>query len=97
MEKLGTKIMFMIPSFSKMEMSFDEAVNIIKGRANGDLLEGMKSVDRMWKMHCDSQNAFFKGEIDEMIYGDDEEFFEHWCYETNAYNVVFENMSKLFV
>ena len=28
---------------------------------------------------------------------DDEDFFDHWAYECNAYNVVFEGMSKLFV
>ena len=31
-----------------------------------------------------------------MIYGDDDDFFEHWCYECTAYNIVFEGMGKLF-
>ena len=27
---------------------------------------------------------------------DDSDFYEHWIYEVNAYNIVFEGMSKLF-
>ena len=27
---------------------------------------------------------------------DDDDFFDVWVYEVNAYNVVFEGMSKLF-
>ena len=77
--------MFRIPNFYEMnDMSFDEAARIISGRANGDLLEGMKSMNRLWEDYCASDDQ------------DDDEFFETWEYEVNAYNVVFENMSKLF-
>ena len=88
--------MFRIPSFYVDVPKWDDAVTTIKGRANGDLLAGMEQMNKIWKQHCDSQNAYYKGETDEMIYGDDDDFFDHWSYEVNAYNVVFEGMSKLF-
>lgn len=76
--------MFRIPSFNEMTLSFDEAANIIKGRANGDLLKGMESMNKLWEDYCASDDQ------------DDDEFFDNWQYEVNAYNVVFEGMSKLF-
>ena len=76
--------MFRIPDFYQDAPSFEEAVETIKRRADGDLLEGMKSMDRLWEEYVASDDQ------------DDDEFFANWCYETNAYNVVFENMSKLF-
>lgn len=88
--------MFRIPNFYVETPKWDEAVATIKGRANGDLLAGMEQMNKIWKQHCDSQTAYYKGETDEMIYGDDDDFFDHWAYECNAYNVVFEGMGKLF-
>jgi hypothetical protein len=77
--------MFRIPPFNEIEnMSFDEAARIISNRAGGDLLEGMKSMDRLWSDYIASDDQ------------DDDEFFDTWEYEVNAYNVVFEGMSKLF-
>ena len=88
--------MFRIPEFFEVPMTFDEAAKIIKGRANGDLLAGMEYMNGVWDRYLADQNAFYKGEKDEMIYGDDEDFYDHWCYECSAYNIVFEGMSKLF-
>ena len=76
--------MFRIPSFYVDPMSFDESADIISRRGNGDLLEGMKSMNRLWAEYIASDDQ------------DDNEFFSNWCYEVNAYNVVFEGMSKLF-
>ena len=78
--------MFHIPHFYQENFDFDFAVQIIKGRANGDLLEGMKSMNKLWEEYIALPG-------DEQ---DDDEFYSNWCYEVNAYNVVFENMSKLF-
>jgi len=89
--------MFRMNDFHVVEgMTWDEAVRIIKGRANDNLLEGMEYMNDVWNRYVDDQNAFYKGEKDEMIYGDDDDFFEHWCYECTAYNIVFEGMGKLF-
>ena len=87
--------MFAIPDFYIDTPTWEDAVRTIKGRGNGDLLEGMKSMDRIWEEYLDEERAFNAGERDYKTYGDDMDFFEHWCYETNAYNVVFENMSAL--
>ena len=53
-------------------------------------------MNAVWEDYLADQNAFYNGEQDEMMYGDDDDFFEHWGYECSAYNVVFEGMSKLF-
>jgi hypothetical protein len=78
--------MFRIPSFYVDPMSFEESAKIIANRANGDLLQGMKSMDQLWEDYI-----ALPGEEQ-----DDDQFFRDWFYEVNAYNVVFEGMAKLF-
>jgi hypothetical protein len=80
----GESEMFRIPAYNEMELTFDEAVKIMKGRANGDLLEGLQSMDSLWADYIKSDDQ------------NDEEFFDNWQYEVNAYNVVVENMRPLF-
>lgn len=80
--------MFRIPSFYVDAPEFAEAVATMTRRGNGDLLAGMKSMDKLWEEYC-------AGELAD-CYEDDSDFFYTWSYETNAYNVVFENMAKLF-
>ena len=77
--------MFRIPEFHKMEMTFEEAKGVLT--INNSLIEGMEHVDAMWEKHCS----------DDTIYEDDDDFYEHWVYEVNAYNKVFETMKPLFV
>ena len=77
--------MFRIPNFHKMEMTFEEAKGVLT--INNSLIDGMEHVDAMWEKHCS----------DETIYEDDDDFYEHWVYEVNAYNKVFETMKPLFV
>ena len=77
--------MFRIPNFAKMEMTFEEAKGVLT--TNNSLIEGMEHVDAMWEKHCS----------DDTIYEDDDDFYEHWVYEVNAYNKVFETMKPLFV
>tara|TARA_B110000503_G_scaffold14238_1_gene19448 strand:- start:1024 stop:1305 length:282 start_codon:yes stop_codon:yes gene_type:complete len=88
--------MFRIPSFHQEEFTFEDAVGIMTSHGRGDLLEGMNSMDRIWSEYCASQTAYDKGTVDEMMFADDDDFYSHYSYETNAFNVVFENMSKLF-
>ena len=83
--------MFRIPHFYEETFTFDDAVAIMTGHGRGDLLEGMQAMDRAWEEYLASQgkeNARFE---------EDDDFYEHYCYEVNAYNVVFENMRPLFV
>ena len=77
--------MFRIPNFHKMEMTFEEAKGVLT--INDSLIDGMEHVDAMWEKHCS----------DDTIYEDDDDFYEHWVYELNAYNKVFETMKPLFV
>ena len=76
--------MFRIPDFYELELSFEDAVGVMTRYGRGDLLEGMKALDRVWTEHCANPEC------------DDDDLFSNWCYEFNAYNVVFEGMSKLF-
>ena len=76
--------MFRIPSFNQMEMTWDEAVATIQGRGNGNLLNGMEEMNRIWNDHCEEG-------LDT-----DDDFFDNWVYEVNAYNVVFAGFNKLF-
>ena len=90
--------MFRIPSFYEMpEMTFAEATKLIERlTVGGGLLEGMEYMNNQWDKYLDEEDAFYKGDIDQKTFGDDEDFYAHWQYEVNAFNVVFENMSKLF-
>jgi hypothetical protein len=78
--------MFRIPSFFQFEMSFKDAVQVMTVYGRGDLLEGMQALNRVWDEHVSDSPRF----------DSDSEFFECYEAEVNAYNVVFENMSKLF-
>ena len=77
--------MFRIPSFYQMEMSYEEAVRIIRPRAE-TLLDAMLTMDELWNRHCSGQSP----------YEDDDDFFATWESEVNAYNVIFAGMRKLF-
>ena len=88
--------MFRIPSYYNVEFVLNEAIRIVEGRGKGDLLAGMESIQKVWDGYIADQKRFYNGEQDEMVFGDDDDFFDHWGYECSAYNVVFENMSKLF-
>lgn len=77
--------MFMIPEFCEVEMSFEEAWNMMSRLGDGDCLKGMKVMDRKWDWYCASDDQ------------DDDWFFYHWGYEFSAYNIVYEGMSKLFL
>lgn len=81
--------MIFINDFYKENFDFNFAAEIVKNNCvnpvPGDLLEGMKAIQNLWKEHCESP-----------VYEDDDEFFERWSYEINSFNTVFEGMSKLF-
>lgn len=79
--------MFNIPNFYEMpNMTFEEAKGIIS--INGDMLKGMEHINEHWDRYA-SGNA---GDM----YEDDDDFFDTWQYEVNAYNVVYAKMQPLF-
>ena len=77
--------MFRIPSFYVDTPKWDDAVTTIKGLGDGNLLGGMEKMNTIWNTHCTLDTEM-----------DDDDFFDVWVYEVNAYNVVFEGMCKLF-
>lgn len=81
--------MFYIDSFNRDEdMSFDEAVRIVKSKHHNDnLLESMENLKELLKRLQDEYDQ--KDEI--------HDFYDNWHYEINAFNKVFNDMSKLFV
>ena len=76
--------MFRIPNYFQIDMTWDEAVRTIRGRGDGTLIGGMEAMNEAWNDH-----------VNEML-DDDTEFYEHWMYEVNAFNIVFEGMGQLF-
>ena len=75
--------MFRIPSFYQFETTFEDAKTTITNYGRGDFLEGMEAMNRVWEEHCASGS-------------DDDDFYEWYEAEVNAYNKVFESMSTLF-
>ena len=78
--------MFRIPNFYKFETTMQDAVTVMTSYGRGDLLEGMNAMQRVWDEHASGSDRF----------EDDDDFYEWYEAEVNAYNVVFENMGKLF-
>ena len=64
-----------------------DAVQVMTTYGRGDLLEGMQAMDRVWKEHCASGSPRFEY---------DDEFYEYYEAEVNAYNKVFSEMQPLF-
>ncbi len=76
--------MFRIPSFYQDTVDFTSAWNTIKNFGRGDALEGMEAMNRVWEEHCASGD-------------EDDDFYDNYSYEANAFNVVFAKMQPLFV
>ena len=79
--------MFRIPTNYKMEMSFEDATKTLKNFSSNGLLESMELMNNIWDDYANGK----------LLFEDDQEFFDAYEYETNAYNKVFENMKPLFV
>lgn len=73
--------MFKITKEYEMPIAYELACRVVKSRGRGDLLEGMYAIDSSW--------------ADFMLAGkDDDDFFDEWAYEANAYNVVYEKLQN---
>ena len=63
--------MFMIPDYYDVTtLSFNEAIDVMTKHGRGDLLEGMESMNRIWSEYVESHNAFARGDVDEVTFGD---------------------------
>ncbi len=78
--------MFIIPKMYQMEMDLDTAERVLKGTKT-TVIDMMENVQSKWELHCSGHDFF----------ADDDEFFEFWKYEVNAYNVMYKAMKPLFV
>jgi hypothetical protein len=76
--------MFKISDYYKMDMSWDDAVALITGCGCGDLLKGLENMNIIWE-----------DVLDDYMTVDD--FYDQYIYEVNAFNIVYEGMSKLFI
>lgn len=77
--------MFNIPASMTNPASFEDSCNIMRRFGNEDILWGMKRLDAIFDAHCINPTE------------DDDDLYYSRSTEFNAYNVVKENMSKLFV
>ncbi len=77
--------MFNIPWQYQMDMDLDMAEAVLRG-ADTTVIDMMENVKSKWELHCSGHDFFV----------DDDEFFEFWQYEVNAYNVMYEAMKPLF-
>ena len=77
--------MFTIPKMYQMDMDLDTAEAVLRG-AKTTVIDMMENVKSKWELHCSGHDFFV----------DDDEFFEFWQYEVNAYNVMYEAMKPLF-
>ncbi len=77
--------MFTIPKIYQMNMDLDMAEAVLRG-AKTTVIDTMENVKSKWELHCSGHDFFV----------DDDEFFEFWQYEVNAYNVMYEAMKPLF-
>ena len=59
----------------------------LKNFSSGSLLESMELMNNIWDDYANGK----------LLFEDDQEFFDAYEYETNAYNKVFESMKPLFV
>lgn len=82
--------MFNIPEAYVDAPEFKDAAKMITDRGRGDLLEGLKSIERCYEEYVASTHS------DDPLFDSDDEFYYTWSYELNAYNVVYKNMSRLF-
>lgn len=80
----GNDIMFKISDYYKMDMSWDDAVAFITGCGCGDLLKGLENMNIIWEDVLDD-------------YMTEDDFYDQYIYEVNAFNIVYEGMSKLFI
>jgi len=79
--------MFNIPYMYKMDMDLDTAEAVLRGWSQSTtVIAMMENVKYKWELHCSGHDFF----------ADDDEFFECWQYEANAYNVIYAAMKPLF-
>ena len=78
--------MFNIPDMYTMNLSFTDAEHVMS-QYGETIIDNMHNLINEWNQHCDGADFFV----------DDNEFFEFFQYEANAFNVLYTEMQHLFV
>ena len=77
----------MIRSVPSTGMDLAAATAMVTRHGDGDLLVGLDRIASIWDDYCRNGDDRYEW---------DDEFIDDYNYEFDAYNIVFENMSKLF-
>jgi len=77
----------MIRSVPSTGMDLAAATAMVTRHGGGDLLVGLDRIASIWDDYCRNGDDRYEW---------DDEFIDDYNYEFDAYNIVFENMSKLF-
>jgi hypothetical protein len=77
----------MIRSVPSTGMDLAAATAMVTRHGSGDLLVGLDRIASIWDDYCRNGDDRYEW---------DDEFIDDYNYEFDAYNIVFENMSKLF-
>jgi len=81
--------MFNIPDIYKINLSLTDAEHVMSRYNEYDItiIDNMRNLLDEWNQHCDGADFF----------ADDDEFFEYFKYEVNAFNILYTEMQHLFV
>ena len=83
---------FNIPQYLKHEdMTFESACNVLTRLTDKNgLLEGLEYMNKQWNRYQDTYGTCA------CDFQYDSDFYEHWEYEINAFNIVYDKMAPLF-
>ena len=77
----------MIRNVPSTGMDLNAATAVVTRYGRGDLLVGLDRIASIWDDYCRNGDDRYEW---------DDEFIDDYNYEFDAYNIVLENMSKLF-
>ena len=77
----------MIRNVPSTGMDLKSAMDVVTRHGGGSLLSGLESISAIWDNYCRNGDDRYEWDSD---------FIEDYIWEFDAYNIVFQNMSKLF-
>ena len=77
----------MIRNVPSTGIDLNSATAVVTRYGRGDLLVGLDRIASIWDDYCRNGDDRYEW---------DDEFIDDYNYEFDAYNIVFESMSKLF-
>lgn len=77
----------MIRNVPSTGMDLHSAMDVVSRHGDGNLLTGLDRIASIWDDYCRDGDDRYEW---------DDQFIDNYNYEFDAYNTVFESMSKLF-